>query len=438
MALTQDVLAATVQSVASNTLEQLYRTVKYPLTGVTNIDSIAPQTRDVLGTTQQLKRPKNIGEAQKINPRSSGATFTDPGYVFIPIEWENLFVEGFNIYGIDQNIAQYVRDYSMSCAGAIGYSVDNYFYEKAFRDYTGIPASGTVYYKGELPVLQIVFKENSSGVLVDFTRDHLVWANQRLNKSEVSKPNRYACISSNAAGAYQLSAPTDTGENFVGAQAGGVGMLTSGFPGFLNRHGLMVTEANAVSGQSQVTDLGDGAATCAITSPTNDTTVFFDGEMKSTTVPLGAVKITLSVTASLNAGIAVGKIARLGPDAGVAKAYGIILRVSGKDVWLVPYNAVGDKLVAAQIIAGTDKFSIPQINSVNTCHQSEYLGYLQAPLARPFDQSIIYGVANWRGLSITTMTGNYQLETVKESAACYFMTGCKPTDPRKAVLMLSA
>jgi hypothetical protein len=438
MALTQDVLAGVVQSVASGTLTQLYRSVKFPLTGVTDVNTIAPQTRDILGTTQQLKRPKSIGEAQTINPRSSGATFTDPGYVFIPIEWDNLFVEGFNIYGIDQNIPQYVQDYSVSCAAAIGHSVDKYFYEKCFRNYTGIAASGTVYYKGELPVLQVVFKEDSSGNLVDFTRDHLVWANQRLNKSEVPQPNRYACISPNAAGSYLISAPTDTGENFVGAQAGGVSMLTSGFPGFLNRHGLMVAEANTITEQERVTDLGDGAATCALSSPTADTTVFLDGEMKASNVPLGAVKITLTVTAALNAGIAVGKIARLGPDAGAAKAYGIILRVSGKDVWLVPYDARGNKLVAAQIIAGTDKFSIPQINSVNTCHHSEYLAYLNAPLARPFDQSILYGVANWRGLSITTMTGNYQLETVKESAACYFMTGCKPTDHRKAVLMLSA
>jgi hypothetical protein len=401
------------------------------------MNAMSPQS--VMGKTYNLNRPKNGGEAEAIDPRSGSATFSDPGYVTIPITWDKLFVKGFPIYGIDLNPRKYIQDYSLSCAGSVGHSVDNYFYTKCFRDYSGIAASGSVSYAGQYPPVQIVFSETSGGALNTFDRNLLIWANQRLNTSEVPQGMRFALISPMSAGTFLQNAPTDTGENFVGAQAGGVGLLTGGLSGFLPRYGFNLGEANAVTGQSRVTDLGDGAATCAVSAYTADTTVFLDGEM-TTSTPLGAVRATLTITAALNSGIAVGKIARLGADAGAAKAYGVILRVdtTNKYVWLVPYDANGNKLTAAQLSTSTDKFGIPQINSVNTAHHSEFVGYINAPIAQPVTQGPVVRSATWQGLQLTVMFGNYDIGNVSEKAGCYWFGGCTPTDPRKAVLMLSA
>jgi hypothetical protein len=391
----------------------------------------------VKGETFTLTRPKSLGQAQEIDPRNSSGTFSAGGYTTIPIPLEKVFWQGFPLYSTDLNRDQYVIDYSTVCADSIGLSVDNYFYNKCFRDYSAIPASGQVSYAGKYPPLQLVFAEDSSGNLKTFDRNLMIWGNQTLNKVEVPQSNRYSLISPDAAGVFLQNAPTDTGENYVGAMAGGVSLLTQGISGFISRYNFMLGESNAITGQAKVADLGDGAATCVVSAYVADTTIFLDGEMASST-PLGAVKATLSVTAALNSGIAVGKIARLGADAGAAKAYGIILRVSGKDVWFVPYSPNGVKLTAAQLSTSTDKFGIPQITSVNAGYHSEFIAYLNPPIASPVSRDAVAESSSYQGMSVHVAFGNYDIRNFSEGASCGWFGGCTPSDYRKAVLMLSA
>jgi hypothetical protein len=212
---------------------------------------------------------------------------------------------------------------------------------------------------------------------------------------------------------------------------------------FIPRASFLFGVSNSITGQTGVADMGDTTATEPVSAFTQDTTVFFDGDVAGGTTPLGAVRVTIGVTAALSGSVAVGQIARLGPDAGAATAYGVILRVDAgnKYVWLVPYNAKGQKLTAAQLSTSTDKIGIPAIPYVNTAHHREFLVFGSRPFKQPAPNSggiVASQTLPQYGVTVNATIGPYNALGLKQDRLIGLLTGCRASDHRKAAFMLSA
>jgi hypothetical protein len=423
---------------------QLYRNTKFVQTGVSELQNDDLGKYFQKGQSVSIRRVRLSGDAEDFDPRGGvNAAQSEPNYEIHTLTLDKLWTKGFPTYSSDANVGTYIRDFATSTGSTIGKSLDDDFYLTGFRNWSKLPASGSVRLSN-VPALQCVFAENGSGVLGQFSDDHLLAANKVLFQNDVPSNDRYAMLSPSAGMAFRKDITLVSG--FAGAMAGqvpgssivaGVGDL------YVPRRDFMVGESNAVMGQSFVADLGDGDPTDTISAVVADTTLFLDGDQMGD-VPIGAVRLTLGVTAALNSGIAVGKIARLGPDAGSAKDYGVILRVdtSNKYVWLVPYSATGDKLTAAQISTTTDKFGIPAIGSVNPAYHREHLVYasrlLQPPSLGSGAVAITSRVPNLPELLMQIFMGSYNVDQFRESIRSSILIGCMPSDHRKAVLMLSA
>lgn len=429
---------------AGGMTSQLYRRVKFPQSGVTQLQSDDLNRYFERGESVSIRRPRNSGDAEDFDPRAgSDAASAEPGHVINTLTLEKLFTKGFPVYSSDADVATYFRDFSLSTGGTIGKSADDYFYVKAFRDWTTLPTSGTVRIGGHAPI-QVVFNESTGGALTDFGDVHLRNADEVLFRNDVPTEGRYARISPTARNAFLGDVTLVSG--FAGAMAPqqpGAALLNTGLMDQdVMRRDFMTCGSNAITGQSVVANLGDGTPTDTISAVVADTTLFLDDDQTGS-VPLGAVRLTLGITAALNAGIAVGKIARLGPDAGPATAYGVILRVdtSNKYVWLVPYSATGKVLAAGEISTSTDKFGIPAIGSVNTAHHREHLVYASRLLAPPSNGSgataLTARVPN-ADMVMQIFRGSYNVNRFSESIRSAMLVGVTPSDHRKAVLMLSA
>jgi hypothetical protein len=415
--------AVVPQLVATSALTQLNRQAVFARAAVGDYEPVALQK----GDTVTVRRARLIS-AQDYDPRSgTPATQTEPGYFSAQLALERLWTNGFPVYGNDNNdsISRYVPEYGEQIGAAIALSNDDYHYSK-FRT-LAIASSGAVAYGAQPPVA--IVASQSAGAFTDFNKSVLINATVVLQNNNVPANNRYAILSSAAGGSF-LGDSVLT-EGFVAASVGSGQQLISGIaPGmFVPRYGFNVSSSNAVGSQS-------GATTTTSISSATASTAFTVADYAATTY-LGAVDVTIG---SVIAGTAVGAIAKLAPASGDTIAYGLILRVAGSVVTLVPFSPKGLKLVATDIVAGTHLFSIPTIPSISVAYHREALLFAVRDLAKPSDGS---GATMFKqsdpisGLSVQVLTGQYKIDQFQESQRYAMLTGALLSDHRKAVLMLS-
>jgi hypothetical protein len=231
-------------------------------------------------------------------------------------------------------------------------------------------------------------------------------------------------------------------QGFVAAQIGAGGILQGGLPmgQMVERYGFLCGGSNAVGFQPAVAAVVSASANATISAVANDTSVFF-AEDNSVLTPLGAVQITSAANYITTAGgVAVGQIAQIRNAGGTATiAFGVILRVSGANLWMCPFSPTGVKLVAAQIPVNS-LLSVPLIGSVNVSYQREHLVTASRALQTPTDGSGAIAVPASdpeSGLVMQLLKGNYDVNRFQEGCRLAMLCGFKGTDHRKAVLNLS-
>lgn len=421
---------------AARTLMQLYRTSFFAKAAVTEYNTEGMFSH---GEAISITRPKDSGEAEEYDPRNlagNAALEQEPGDVKVNLSLDKLFTRGFPVYSTDASAERYIIGYSESVGAALRKSADNYLYNVGFRIYDLTP-TGIIQFSKHPPI-QIVWGETATGQLIGMNRHHLVRANAVLKNAEVPDEGRYAALSPTSVGDLFGDAPTDEGES--GALAGGAGLLSNGLPqgSFINRHGFMVGNSNAIATQLAVSDVSGGNPEVAIASVAADNTFFIQEDL-ATTTPLGAVRIT--VTAALSGNLGVGMVVRIGASGVPATAYGVILRIDGNDVYLVPYSAKGQKMVAEQLTPGTDVLSAPEITNLNVAYHQEHLAYAARRLRLPSNNSgaTMTPVSDPdSGLTMQMIKGSYDVNRFKESCRMALLMGGVATDHRKSVLMLAA
>jgi len=436
-------IAVRQKGLAARALTQLYLRSVYIKAAILNYE---PQEFE-LDNTVQIRRPQ-IRVAVDFDPRVAALPLTEPGYFAGDVTLEKLFGDAFPIYSSDPNksVELYVEETGNSIAYAISRPNEEYMYS-CFRAWAA--TTGTVRVGDHSPV-GIVASVNSTGGFAKFQAETLLNA-KTLHKSNDVPDDRIFAILSTAAGGAFLGDATNV-NNFVSASIpgndGGGGLLRNGMRNgeFVDRYGIMVSDSNAVLGQSAVPDLDTVAgtqATLAIASVATDT-AFVQAD-RSGDVPIGAVRLTLTCTTALDVGVSVGLIARIGVSGAAAKAFGVILRVdtttpTAPIITLAPYAPDGSKLVAGQIIAGTDLFSIPLIPSVSTSNHQEGLISANRPLIQPSEGSGVNQILmNDRdtGLGIQIYQGGFDIPRLRETRGAFYLTGSKISDYRKACLLLS-
>ncbi|MEM9948579.1 MAG: hypothetical protein AAF810_21295 [Cyanobacteria bacterium P01_D01_bin.36] len=435
-----------VKMLADGSLAQLYRSASFPQAGATELEGNALNQYFQINQDVTLSMPLDLGEAQDYDPRSdTDATTNDTEHLQVTLQLEKVFTRGYKVYSSDANIERYTREYSATTGGAIRKSIDNYFYNKAFRTWS-LAASGDISLGGHPPIA-LAFSETSAGVLNDFSDSLLLSAGGTLASAEVPEgENRFARLSTRAAQSYLGSVTPVTGAALAQAQTAlGTQMLMQApyMSTDFDMRGFMIRGSNAITGQTAVADTGDGNATEAIgaISAAAGDDEFFDGTQTGS-VALGALRLTITQTANLAAGVAVGKIARLGADSGAATAYGVILRVdaASKYVWLVPYNSNGEKLTADDLSTSTDKFGVPKIGSVNVGFHRQHLAFATRLMAEPGPGEGAIAeraIDEQTGMIMQVFKGSYNVHQFKSGIRSSCLCGAKPTDFRKGVLMLS-
>lgn len=438
--------SAVVKALADASLFQLYRSSAFGEAATTKLSEQDLSTYFEKGQSVSLLMPKDYGEAQDYDPRSNvDATTNDTDYLAVTLSLDKLFTSGFRVYSSDAQVERYIRDYSASTGGAVRKSFDNYLYNIGFRTWM-LAASGDVTLGGHPPTA-IAFSETSSGALAEFSDSVLRAGGAALNEVDVPDSNRFARLSPRAAEAYMGAITPVSGSALTeGNIALGQQMLQQ--PSYMSRNfdmrGFMIRGSNAITGQDAVSDLGDGVAfepIGAVAAATGNDE-FIDGN-QATTTQAGAVRVTVTQTANLAAGVAVGKIGRIGPSDGAALCYGVILRVdaANKYVWMIPYNSKGQKLTSAQIPTSGNNFSVPAIGSVNVGYHREHLAFATRLLKEPTSRSGAISepaIDQDTGLIVQVLQGSYNVNQFKETIRTACLCGATPTDFRKGVLMLSA
>jgi hypothetical protein len=398
------------------------------------------------GSTVSLRRPKNKGEAEDYNPRNSGgnaAASVEPGYVNVDLSLDHLYTDAFPVYANDANPERYIMDYSEVAASAIRTSYERSAYAECFRDYSTIPASGVVNFAASSP-LQIVASmdgtNNGGANFAPFNAGALTNASTVLDRNDVATSQRYTAMSATAKGSFIGDTPMNQG--FVAAQLNASGILQGGLPmgQMVERYGFLCGGSNAVGFQPAVAAVVSGSATVPVSAAVADTSVFFAEDNYALT-PLGAVKITADASFITSAGgVAVGQIAQIKNAGGTATiAFGVILRVSGADIWMVPYSPIGVQLQAVDIVADA-VISVPLIGSVNVSYQREHLVTASRALQTPTDGSGAIAIPASdpeSGLVMQLLKGSYDVDRFKEGCRLAMLCGFKGTDYRKAVLNLS-
>ncbi|MBN3993882.1 MAG: hypothetical protein HWQ36_26210 [Nostoc sp. NMS2] len=420
-------------AIAQRALTQLNLAAMYPRVAVRDFEPGAFERGDDV----KIRRPKRR-IATDLNPRVAPFVFTEAQFFAGSVKLERLWTDGFLSYGYDsfQTMDRYLTETSGQIADAIVTPNDSYMYSQ-FRTWS-IAASGNVAL-GDHPPIAISACVDSSGQLANFNNEGLRGANVFLDKENTPTSNRYAIISSTAKGAFLGDSVVVTG--FAATSIGGGQLLQRGLQlgDFVERYGFMVGGSNTVSNQTGVADLDTAAgtqATLPIASVAANTAFLYADN--ATTTFVGAVDFTLTVGTALQ-NVGVGQIARIGTST-KATAFGVILRIASNVITLAPYAPNGTKLTAGDITPGTDVFSIPTIPSVNTVNHLEGLAMATRRIAEPRRGSgaIAASITDPNtNLSIQVFTGQYDLGTVSERNAAYFLTGSKITDFRKCGLILS-
>lgn len=428
---------------AARSLTQLYLTSFFAKASATEYNGNQGFEK---GETISIRRPRIKGEAEDYDPRNVNgdpANSSDAGHVVVNLTLSHLFTDGFPTYSHDGNVAMYVNDNAEVSTAAIRSSYEKAAYLECFRDFSSVPASGLVSYAAASP-LQIVAAmdgANNTGVnLAPFSASALTNASTVLDRAEVPDGSRYTALSATAKGAFIGDEPMQ--RSYVAAQAGGAGILTDGLPmgALVSRYGFMVGGTNAITHQSAVANVANSAATAAITAIAQDTAVFFAADYASLT-SLGAVKITIGNNWNTAAGgVAVGQIAQIKNAGGTATiAFGVILRISSADIWMVPYSPAGVKMTAAEIPTGA-VVSVPMIGSVNVAYHREHLVTAARLLKPPTPNSGAVAVSasdQESGLAMQLIRGSYDVDRFREGSRLAMLCGFKGTDYRKACLVLS-
>ena len=420
-------------AIAQRALTQLNLAAMYPRVATRNFEPGAFER----GDSVKVRRPKRR-VAQDLNPRVAPFIFTEAQFFAGNVPLERLWTDGFLTYGYDssQTMERYLDETGGQVADAIVTPNDNYMYSQ-FRTWN-IAATGNVAL-GDHPPIAISACVDINGQITNFNNEGLRGANVYMDKENVPATNRFAIISSTAKGAFLGDSVVVTG--FAATSIGGGNLLERGLQlgDFVERYGFRVGGSNTVGNQTGVPDLDTAAgtqATLPIASVAANTAFTYADYVNTTLI--GAVDFTLTVGTALQ-NIGVGQIARIGTST-KATAFGVILRIAGSVITLVPYAPNGTKLGLGDITPGTDLFSIPNISSVSTVNHMEGLVMATRRIAEPrrgsgaIAASIVDPTTD---LSIQIFTGQYDLATVSERNAGYMLTGSKITDFRKCGLILS-
>lgn len=429
--------------VARRTLLQLNRLSLFPRVAMGDFE---PAGTWEVGQTVKFNRPR-ITEAVEYDPRTgNGLTLTQPGYISGELKLESLITNGFPVYGPDYQVDRYILDYSNQLSQSIGVKFDASLYNKFLTPTHA--SSGPVAYAANTP-LACVASEDSNGLLTDFNRFLLVNMGTVFDRNNVPPAGRYGMISSTAKGAYIGEAiPVDAG--YQEAMGGGTNLLINGMPigQFTQRHGFNVGGSNVVLSQVAVPDLDSASGnspSLAIAAADLDTSnggnpMFYQDDYVAAP-SLGAVRLTLTTTGNL-VNVAVGQFARLGPTNGPAKAYGVILRVdlANKYVWVVPFSLKGALVSAAQISTANDKFSIPDIGSINIAMHSDALVYATRMMRPPSQGSGAIATTQVdpnSNVAMQVWRGSYDITRFREGMVSTLLSGSKITDYRMCGFMLS-
>lgn len=420
--------AVVPQLVAASALTQLNRLSVFPRAAQGNYEPTAFQKGDSVTV-----RRARIVKSQDYDPRSgTPANSYEPGYMSDTLTLERLWTAGFPVFGHDNrdSATKYVSEYGEQIAQAIIVDNDDYFYNK-FRTVT-VPSVGAVAY-GAQPPVGIVAAQNK-GQIAEFNKQLLINSATVLNRNNTPINNRYAIFSSAAGGGFLGDSVLVEGFNATSVGAGQI--LQSGMaPGiFVPRYGFQCSSSNAVGSQVGQPNIGAGPTLGITTVATN--ALFTIPDFYNTTL-LGALDFTL---ASAPQNVAVGQIAKIAPDTGDIVAFGLVLRVSGSVVTLVPFSPQGTQLFPEQINPATHKFSIPTIPSISVAYHRESLIFATRNLALPSDGSGATAMTmadESTGLVVQVFRGGYRVDEFRESQRYAMLIGALLTDQRKACLMLS-
>ncbi len=436
MPLTFDQIAAVIpQYVAKGALTQLNLSSVFAKASIGDYEDFPGQKGDAI----TLRKPR-IVEIEDYDPRGANAARSeDPGFITARLTLERLFTGGFPVYGTDLAVAGvegYVKEYANQISGQVGGEFDRYLYNKFRTLPATMPITGSVAYAAA-PPLAIAAALNNTGTesapvdganFVDFNKSVLIRANTLLDQANVPATNRYAILSSVAKGSFLGDSVLI--EGFAAAAANSAEQLTGGLPigQFVPRYGFMCGGSNVVGMQE-----GNPAIATAISAVVDDAAIFLAGDSAAQT-PLGAVRLTVASAA----GLAAGRIARIGTTNNTV-AFGLILRVDGTSVFLVPYSPRLGKLVAAQIPASQNLY-LPNIPSISIAYHKETLVFGTRPLGSPTPGSgAVAATESDRntGLSMQVFKGSYDVNRLKESQRVTMLCGATITDYRKAAFMLS-
>ncbi len=438
--------AVVVKMIASEALTQLNLLSVYPKMAIANFEPGNFEYGAEVGIRKAKRR-----SAQSINPRVSGLSFAEGSYINSSVILERLFGDGFPIYSADasKSLEKYIKDTAFQMADAIVTANEEYMSDqfRAWSATTGVVTLGV-----NAPIA-IAASTTSTGAFGNFDNALSLSGTKLLNTANVPGTGRFGRLTPSAHNTFLGDAITFNGFVAAGVDgaSNGSSVLQKGLAlgQFFDRHGVQYAGSN-VNGtfQAAVTDLDTASsnqATLAVASTAQDVTFFFDGRFQTST-PVGAVAVTLAATTALTAGVAVGKIAQFKPTGSApVTAFGVILRIdntvaTAPVIYLVPYSPNGTKLVAAQIVAGTDLFSIPFIPSISEVHHQEALLMATRLLAAPERGSgaVAGTIADPNsGLSIQVFSGGYDVGNFSSKQSFAFLTGTKHSDFAMSALLLS-
>jgi hypothetical protein len=409
------------QAIAQKALTQLNLKSVFPQTAVVDFEPGAFNR----GESVKIRRPKRR-RAQNIDPRVSGATFAEAEYFRGEVKLENLWVDGFQVYGHDpkQTASKYVEEVADQTSDAIVTPNEEYLYSK-FREWN-LPSTGAVALGDHAPLAIVASISGESFAAMDNT----VSRNAQLVMDTANVPSSgklYHVLSSKAKSDF-LGDSTVIGIAGWTTEAGG--LISKGLRNgqFVERYGFSMTGSNVVGGQAAA-----GSALAITGEPTVNN--LFTIADSATNAVAGALDFTFG---SAPTGFAVGRIAQIKRGT-LVLGHGVVLRIASNTVTLIPYSNSGTQMVAAQFATG-DTLGIPFIPSVSPFYHQEALLIANRLIREPSEGSGAKAVSRAdkdTNMTLQIFTGNYEIARVRELNAAYHMNGAKISDWRKAGLSLT-
>lgn len=417
-------------ALATRSLTQLHKRVVIAKMGVTDYaQDPGYEQGDVVSITRAKKK-----KVVNYDIRSqTGAPIVEHGHISRRVPLEMFFPDGYPIYSTDNQNSQrrYIVDYSNSAAGGIGEAVDEYMYDRCFRDYSDIPDTGTGVMIDACAPIKIVSTPYSAGSFGDYTDLEHRNARASLDRDDVPEMGLFSSLSVNAFNGIRGS--TTLVENTSASTVGG-GIILRDAPNEVMARGLMTRQTNQIKSQ---TTTGGGALG---TFETNvwDTTTFLQGDY-TVAEPLPVLKMTAGTPGGdFATDAAKGVIVQF--TVGSDNLFGVILRVeTGDTIYVKPYYENGQELINGTAVAST-AVTAPVIPSVNVACHNEFLVFAnrrhQLSNAMPEQVSTIM-IPSLSPLLLNMWLGTVNVPTFQAPNAITWLGGARPTDWRKAVLCLS-